>query len=111
MKPRLGPGTLELQRAQSILGRKLDERLESCEERDDTRGRERGWLWLEREPDVILGAPRAAAAWSPGGVGPARLQLLLPAPVALYSPQWPVIRGTGTRGQGTSHREHTTVRQ
>lgn len=46
MKHRLGPGTPELQRAQSILGRKLDERLESCEERDDTKGeREAGLGW------------------------------------------------------------------
>lgn len=46
MKHRLSPGTPELQRAQSILGRKLDERLESCEERDDTKGeREAGLGW------------------------------------------------------------------
>ena len=65
MKSRLGPGSPEFQRgSESILGRKLDERLESCEERDVTKGeREAGCGW-SREPGRAV---RAAAAGSPGG--------------------------------------------
>ena len=67
VKSRLGPGpgTPELQRgSQSILGRKLDERLESCEERDRVTKGERGWL--EQGARAVSGV-RAAAAGSPGG--------------------------------------------